>query len=204
MERSISSIPGYRVYDYLLVLYPPEELVNKIQKVQKEFAEKYSSQRTNYAKPYIALATFTNLAMMEERLLQRLHITAMGLAPFKMEIKDFGSLPSHTIYLNIATRLPVQAVVKELKAAQGLMRINGGSKPHFIEDPFVTIGRKLKPWQYEQGWLEYSHRSFTGRFIADSMVLLRRDEGSKSAYRVCSRFDFQNLPVVTKQGSLFL
>ncbi len=204
MEKGISSIPGYRVYDYLLVLYLPEELVNKIQKIQKEFAEKYSSQRANYGKPYIALATFTNLAMMEEKLLQRLHITAMGLASFKMEIKDFGSLPSHTIYLNVPTRLPVQEVVKELKTAQGLMRINGGSKAHFIEDPFVAISRKLKPWQYEQGWLEYSHRSFTGRFIADSMLLLRRDEGSKSAYRVCGRFEFQNLPVTTKQGNLFL
>ena len=68
-------------------------------------------------------------------------------------------------------------------------------KPH--------IARKLKPWQYEQGWLDFSNRQFTGRFIADSMLLLKRKAGEKSAFQVARRFDFMNLPVVTRQGNLF-
>jgi hypothetical protein len=62
----------------------------------------------------------------------------------------------------------------------------------------------LKPWQYEQGWLEYAHRQFTGRFIADGMLLLKREAGTKTGLQVVRRFEFQDLPVTTKQGSLFL
>jgi hypothetical protein len=59
------------------------------------------------------------------------------------------------------------------------------------------------PWQYEQGWLDYSHRHFTGRFIADGMLLLKRRVGTK-AYQIVQRFEFMNLPVTTKQGDLFM
>ncbi len=70
-------------------------------------------------------------------------------------------------------------------------------------EPYITIARKLLPWQYEKGWLEYSHRQFTGRFIADGMLLLKRPEGS-FAWQLVQRFDFMNLPVNTTQGTLFI
>jgi hypothetical protein len=66
----------------------------------------------------------------------------------------------------------------------------------------VTIARKLEPWQYEKGWIEYSNKSFAGRFIADSMILLRRPAG-ESRYQPVRRFEFQNMPVTIKQGELF-
>jgi hypothetical protein len=58
------------------------------------------------------------------------------------------------------------------------------------------------PWQYEKGWLEYSHKSFTGRFVADAMLLLRRRKGDR-AWQIVERMVFQNLPVNTRQGELF-
>jgi 2'-5' RNA ligase len=69
-------------------------------------------------------------------------------------------------------------------------------------EPHVTVARKLQPWQYEKGWLEYSNKSFTGRFIADAMLLLKRPVG-EMRYQIVQRFGFQNLPVTTTQGSLF-
>ncbi|MEO7307107.1 MAG: hypothetical protein ABIR78_00790, partial [Ferruginibacter sp.] len=86
--------------------------------------------------------------------------------------------------------------------AQRLMKFDNDNKPHFILEPHLTIARKLLPWQYEQGWLEYSHKHFTGRFIADSMLLLKRPVGELK-YQILRRFEFQNLPVATKQGELF-
>ena len=82
------------------------------------------------------------------------------------------------------------------------MKLNEENKPHFMLEPHITIGRKLKPWQYEKGWLEYSHKHFTGRFIADGMLLLKRPSGTHK-YQVVQRFEFQNLPVTIKQGELF-
>lgn len=57
------------------------------------------------------------------------------------------------------------------------MKLDTENKPHFMNEPHVTIARKLKPWQYEQGCLEFSHHHFTGKFIADKMMLLRKRAG---------------------------
>ena len=86
---------------------------------------------------------------------------------------------------------------------QRLMKLNDEHKPHFILEPYITLARKLKPWQYEKGWLEMSHKHFTARFIAEGMTLLKRPAG-EIKYQVAQKFSFQNLPVTTKQGELFL
>lgn len=203
METIINTIPGYRVYEYLLVLSPHEELWNRIMKVKEGFADQYKSDHTRWGKPHITLVNFLQYAMMEERIVNRLKTVAMGFPPFKVELKDFGSFPSHTIYINVTSKLPVQNLVKEIRTdGQRLMKLNDDNKPHFIMEPHLTIARKLKPWQYEKGWLEYSNKHFTGRFIADGMTLLRRPEG-EIKYQAVQRFVFQNLPVTTKQGELF-
>ncbi len=202
MQKQIISIPGYRVYEYLLVLQPHEELRAQIQSIKKEFADKYKAPLAFHTKPHITLVNFLSYQMTQERIVNRIGITAMGITPFKVGISGFGSFPSHTIYANVTTKVPIQDVVKELKAAGGLMTLNKDHKPHFIEESHLTICRKLKPWQFEQGWLEYSHRHFSGRFIADSMVLLKRPAG-ETGYQPIMRFEFQALAVNTKQGSFF-
>ncbi|MBI1779899.1 MAG: 2'-5' RNA ligase family protein [Sphingobacteriales bacterium] len=197
------TIPGYRIYEYLLVLNPHEELRNKIMKVKQEFYEKYKAPTAIGGRPHVTLVNFLQYEMMEERLINRLKAIAMGYHPIKVELKDYGSFPSHTIYINITSKVPIQNLVKEIRhESQRLMKLNDDNKPHFIMEPHLTIARRLQPWQYEKGWLEYSHRHFTGRFIADAMLLLKRPVG-ENRYQIAARFDFENLPVNTVQGELF-
>ena len=203
MEPVNIQMPGYNINEYLLVLAPPEELWQKIVRVKEDFSDKYKVPLAKYLKPHIALVNFLTLEMMEEKIIQRLQATAMGIAPFKIELKDYGSYPSHTIFINVISKVPIQNIVRQLKESQRLMKLNKENKPHFIDEPHIGIARKLKPWQYEEGWLEYSHRHFTGRFIADHMLLLKRNANTKLAFQIARRFDFQNLPVITRQGALF-
>jgi 2'-5' RNA ligase len=203
MKTIVNTVPGYRVYEYLLVLSPHEELWNRITEVKKKFAQDYQSEHANGGRAQVALVNFVQYEMMEERILNRLKMVAMGHYPFKVELKDFGSFPSHTIYINVVSKIPVQTLVKGIRSeTQRLMKLNDDNKPHFILEPHLTIARKLKPWQYEKAWLEYSNKSFTGRFIADSMVLLKRQVGEMK-YQTARHFEFQNMPVATKQGELF-
>jgi len=203
MQPIITTLPGYKVNEYLLVLSPHEELRNKIMKVKEEFAETYNAISARWSPVQVGLVTFTQYEMMEERIINRLKTVAMAQYPFKVELKDFGSFPSHTIYINVTSKVPIQNLVKELRAeGQRLMKLNDDNKPHFILEPHLTIARKLKPWQYENGWLEYSNKHFTGRFVANTMLLLKRPVGELK-YQVAGRFEFQNLPVTTKQGELF-
>ena len=202
MKTIIQTIPGYRINEYSLVLSPHEELWQKILKLKKEFAETYKAPTAIWGKPHLTLVRFQQIEMMEERIINRLKTISMGYHPFKVELKDFGSFPSHSIYINVTSKLPVQNLVKEIRSVQQLMKMDKEHKPHFLDEPHFAIARKLVPWQYEKAWLEYSQRQFTGRFIADAMLLLKRREGDK-AYQIAQRFEFMNLPVTTKQGELF-
>ncbi|HEV9036423.1 MAG TPA: hypothetical protein VGQ51_07385 [Puia sp.] len=200
--------------EYQLILSPHEELNNKIRQIRTVFQETYQASSVPGGKANLALARFTQLTMMEERIVQRLRTIAMGFCPFKVELKDFGALPTHSIFINMTSKLPIRALVKEIRDTQRLMKLDKEHKPHFIDEPNILIARKLQPWQFEKGWLEYAGKSFTGRFIADAMLLLRRranavlQEGRgrdtrPGNWQIVGRFEFRNLPVSTRQGELF-
>src|SRR5215213_3643294 len=115
MEPVNIHMPGYRINEYLLVLSPHNELVDRVMTIKKEFSGKYKTDIAKYTKPHITLFNFITWDMMEEKLLQRLQAIAMGVTPFKIELKDYGSFPSHTIFINVTSKLPIQNLVKELK-----------------------------------------------------------------------------------------
>jgi 2'-5' RNA ligase len=202
MKTIVQSIPGYRINEYMVILNPPEDLRNKISQVKKDFSETYKTNINTAGKSHIMLAAFTQYAMLEDRLLNRLKTVAMGIRPFKVELKDYKSFPSHTVYIDITTREPFRNIVKELRDFQQLMKLNKDNKPYFPDEPYITIARKLVPWQFEKGWQEYAHRHFTGRFIADSMLVVKRRQGEK-AWQIAARFDFMDIAVNSRQGQLF-
>ena len=203
MDILTNTAPGYRVYEYLLALAPHEELGQRITAIRQAFAEKYKTEEAGRGRPWVPLVRFTQYALMEERIVHRLQSVATAFPPFKVELKDYGSFPSHTIYIAVTSKLPVQQLVKTIRShTQRLMKMSEEQKPHFIMEPHINIARKLKPAQYEKGWLEYSHRHFTGRFIAESMFLLRRPEG-EGKFQSVLQFSFQDQPVVIRQGDLF-
>jgi 2'-5' RNA ligase len=200
--ESIQSLPGYRMNDYMLVLSPHEELRKRIGQTKKEFATAYKCPKALWGKAHIILARFIQYEMMEERILHRLKSIAMGFYPVKIELKDFGSYPTHSIFIKVVSREPVKALIREIREVQRLLKPDAEHKPYFTEDPHVLLAGKLEKWQYESGWQEYAHRHFTGRFIAESMLLLKQRQGEKS-WQIVERLAFQNLPVAVKQGDLF-
>ena len=197
-------MPGYRIYEYMLILNPHEDLRNRISEMRSEFNKEYAVSGGLGAKPNLGIANFMQYEIKEQAIIKKLKLIAMGFPPFKVELKDFGSFPSHTIFINVTSKLPVQSLVKAVRMeTQSLMKLNDETKPHFFQEPHITIAMKLKPWQYEKGWLAYSHKHFTSRFIADALLLLKRPAGEK-AWQIAERFELQNLPLqVTRQGELF-
>jgi 2'-5' RNA ligase len=201
MNAMLKTTPGYRLNEYKLVIPLPDALQQKISGLRTEFGQNYSF-KPDLGRAHVILIMFSQLEMMEDKIKQRLRSISMGEAPFKIELSGYGSYPSHTIYVNIATREPVKKLIRSFKDIQRILKTDKDHKPHFLQDPMISIARKLKPWQYEKAWLEYSHRQFTGRFIADAVLLLKRPEGT-IPWQIVERMELQNLPVITKQGGLF-
>src|SRR5579872_2309608 len=110
--------------EYLLILNPHEELRNRISQVKKDFSDAYQAPAALGGKPHVTLVRFTQLALMEDRIIQRLRTIAMGFCPFKVELKDFGSFPTHTIFINVLSKLPIRSLVKEVRDIQRLMKLD--------------------------------------------------------------------------------
>lgn len=200
--KKAEPIPGYHYNEYLLVLSPHENLRDKILQVKKEFSEKYKAPAAVYSKPHITLVNFMQFEIREQRLVNHLNSIARSYHPFKVDLKDYGSFPTHTIFINVESKQQVQNIIKELKSAQQLMTLNKENKPHLMDNPHLTVARQLSAWQYEKGWLDFSNRHFTGRFIADNMLLMKRKNGGK--YQLIRRFEFSNLPPEVQQTQLFV
>ena len=187
--------------EYLLVLQPHEALWNEIKSVKEKFAINYSCENARKGLPHITLIRFKQVQATENRIRQSLRNIAKMLLPFKVELKNFGSFPSHTIYITIVSKVPIMNAVKALRQPQKFMKLDKDNKPYFITEPHLTIARKLQPWQYEKGWLEYEHEHFHGRFIADHALLLKRKPGEY--YRPVEKFLFQGEKEEITQGELF-
>ncbi len=187
--------------EYLLVLQPHQALWNEIKFIKEKFATDFDCAAASIGLPHVTLIRFKQYQITEHRIRQALRNGLKTLQPFKIEMKDFGSFPSHTIYINIVSKVQIMNTVKAARQGQNFMKMDTDNKPHFIAEPRVTIARKLLPWQYEKGWLEYSHKNFHGRFIADHALLLKRKQGEK--YKPVEKFLFQNESEEITQGDLF-
>jgi 2'-5' RNA ligase len=188
--------------EYLLVLQPHEALWNEIKLIKEKFASDYSCEQAKKGLPHITLIRFKQVQATENYIRHFLRNNAKTISPFKIELKDFGSFPSHTMYINIVSKVPVISAVKVLRQqAQKFMKMDKDNKPHFITEPHLTIARKLQPWQYEKGWLAYEQAHFHGRFIADHALLLKRKPGEY--YKQVEKFVFKGMKEEIKQAELF-
>ena len=200
MTDFLPQLPGYRVSDYQIILNPHEDLRNRILNIKQEFGEHYNINLYK-GKPHITLVRFKAWEMMEEKIINHLRLTAMSLPPFKLHLKDYGSFPTHTIHIKVESQIPIHQIQVALRSMKRLMKVPDHD-PHFMNEPFIPVAQKLPPDIYEKAWPEYQHRHFTGHFIADNMMLLKKREGSL-AFQIAERLPFMNLPISVKQGDLF-
>jgi len=190
-------------YEYLLLIEPREDLADDIMAIKKEFSEKYQAPQAVSSKPHITLVSFTQYMAFESRIRQRFRQIATERAPMLIELEGFGSFPTHTLFIKVTTRTTVQNLVTKLRTqVQSLLKPDKEHKPHFIMEPHITIARRLKPWQYEKSWSEYNTRPFSAKFMANHMVLLRK-QADGERFTFVERFEFMNMPVCATQAMLF-
>lgn len=196
-----TSMPGYRMYEFLLVLVPHDDLQQKIIKVKQAFYDHYQVPAALVGRPQVTLLRYQQPELMEERILSRLRLVAMGLPPLKIELNGFGNYPMHSFFINIANKNQVKLLVNGFKPLRRLLQY-GLDKPHFIEDPCIPVAIKISKDIFKKALPVYEQKHFTGRFIANEIVVLKRRKDDKK-YKIAERLQLQHLPVHTVQGALF-
>ena len=203
MLISTPSLKSPAVSTYLLLIEPRKDLQERIQHIKQEFYTRYKVFEDTLSHSSLSLVRYSQFQGFETRIVQHLRNIAKQTAPFSIDLKDFGSLPSHTIFINVATTIAFQNLVKNIRTPlQNLMKQDKDHKPHFMPGSNITIAHRLRPWQYEQGWQEYSTKYFSGSFIATTMTLLKKDQDAHK-YNPLEVFEFQNTPIYAKQATLF-
>lgn len=200
MQSAILS--GYATAEYRLVIEPPEALREELLRVKKYFAATYDCAAAALGTPQITLLRFQQYEMIEKRIIHRLQLLVAAQDAFLVALDGFSSFPTHTICFQLTTQEAAKALVKSIRPIQHLLKIDKERKPHFITEPYITLASSLLPWQYEKGWLEMSHTHFSGKFMAEQLVLLRKRGGEKR-YETVQRFVMKNEKMVTVQGALF-
>ena len=200
---------AFQYNEYLIVLTPNEHTSDHINSVKKEFSVKFKTSLVSY-KPQIIILQFIQFEMIEERLLNHLKNISVCYKSFLIKLNDYGSFPSHTIFINIESQLQVRNLVTQLKSVERILNLDKENKAHFFDHFYISVATKLLPWQYEKAWLEYSKAHFAGSFMVDGLTILKRKVEHftdhfqpKGSYKFLKRFQFMNSPVTTAQGELF-
>lgn len=199
MEAIVS--PAYRKMEYLLVIDIPETLRHKIEKAREDLVSAYAIRQPRTGRPHIGLVRFTAWQQMEGKIRNSIQVIAMAQGPFLVEFSDYSGYPMHSIFIQLRTRERVKGLIKALKQARSLMCMTGDA-PHFIEDPVIPLAARLEKNTYLEAMKEYTTRHFNGRFIADSVLMLKREKKTER-YQIVSRFELKHLPVGIQQGELF-
>lgn len=193
-------MPGYRISEYRLIIPLSEALQQTVMQIRKELYDRYRIAIPFELKPALTLLHCHAYEGMEAKLIERIQQVATRNSSFKVELQNFAAYPSHTIYIHVPTRSPFNELTKELKVIKSLTKVPDHD-PHFINEPHLLIAQKLKPFQFTRMWMDCEHTQFTGRFMANSMVLMKRCVANQ--YEEVRRFEFATLAQSIKQGTLF-
>lgn len=191
------------VNDYLLIIQPSDDVKEKVNALKKAFAEAYECPQALHSKPHITLLRFMQYGMNERNIIHKMQVYINRHFSFLVSLSNFGSFPTHTIYINVETKNKIVDVVKSLKPVQSFLKYDKEHKAHFITTPHLTLARKLQPWQYEKGWLEYNNTHFTASFMVNNILLLKRNIEQKH-YTLAATFELMGKKeMIGKQVSLF-
>lgn len=164
-----------RLWEYLLLISPPEDVKCSIGKIKKEVGIKYGSTHAMYSTAHISLVKFLLVKGYERNLLAQLFSFCINRLSFEVSLKNFDVFPRHTLYINVQEN----SGLKNLKKGLTFLLFSSASvheeciKPSKIY--YMTIARNLNPAQFESISREYKSRTIDTSFQARNIILLKRE-----------------------------
>ena len=174
-----------QVWEYLLVISPPEEVRHSIGKIKKEVGIKFGSPHAIHSTAFISLVRFLLVKGCERNLLSLLFSFCVNKMPFEIMLNNFDVFPRHTLYINVLENeglKKLQSGLAALLTRQASVRekyMKANKRHH------MTIAGNLNPVQFSSIANEYGRRQINTSFRAKDVVLLKRiyNENNSGGYR---------------------
>ncbi len=134
------------ICQYFLYIKPAVHVLEKIQDAKSAIREKCNNEISQLSATSVRLISFAGLKENESSLLFHLHKILQGIAPFQLSLKDYGNLPTHTIFIKVASNICLSETIDYIKKS-GKLSSRTIEPPHFLYDFYIPVANKLKPWQ---------------------------------------------------------
>lgn len=183
-------------FEYLLIISPDKNTSQKLAAIKQHFKQVYKCRFAAHLKPHITLIRFFQYQEWESAIKKEFQSFSDRIPPVRIELADFGQFPTHTIYVDVKNREPIQKIVDGMASQSwDWLKPVGKFKPYFSTKPHMTIARRMTGEQFRRGWEDWKDKHFEAVFEAPEMVLLKKQwnqEGKPiGPYKEVAKFSFR-------------
>src|SRR5918993_5825391 len=130
MKLKGTILPGFKTYEYFLILSLPSPIQNDILQLRQEFHRKFETKYQIKGLPSVALVLFLQYETMEEKFIDIFERVASFFAPMEVQLENFGHFPTHSIFMRVVENSPVYELAREIHLqTKGLLQVNKETKP---------------------------------------------------------------------------
>lgn len=177
--------------EYLLMLHVPQHIRNQVKTLREKVAQEFDHYQDKRLQPNITLVNFLQHPQMEEQLINDIDTISKAQSPVAVTLKNFNHFGTDAIYIDVKNPSAIVTLIKELQAHLNLQ----GSQTYFSWQPNIPIVQGLVAEKFKKAYPAFVNSSFDETFIADSMLLLRRDS-AQDHYLVIQEFNFNCMKTV--------
>ncbi|MDF3076644.1 MAG: hypothetical protein K0S09_533 [Sphingobacteriaceae bacterium] len=179
-------------FEHLAIISLPKHTSTKIIDFKYDF-KKYGCEDAIHSKPHVTLFNFIQSGGSGDRVANHLERLLNSFSPMVVNMNGFGQFNSHTLFVNVDSRDPIAEIVKNIRSRFGRL-LKGYDKlsPIYTLKPHITIAKQMSKEQHAAAWAEWKEKDFTDTFVADQIILLRR-QVSIDEQRKCENFKIHRI-----------
>lgn len=189
-------VPASKEYQYLLAINPPPLIRHEVEWLKKKFHRHFDHYQAVVSKPHLQLCSFLASGTKEPELIKKVTAVAARHTAFRLTVKNFNTLSSHTIYLELLNTDDLLNVMADLKSELEL----SPKESRFFSKSHLAIARGLDKEKFSKASAVFCEQEYTASFMASNMVLLKREASQQFAkYEEVKEFNFEAAGAKKKQ-----
>jgi 2'-5' RNA ligase len=174
---------GY--YDYLIVLSPSENIVNRVKKLKGFSLKKIGEYESLYSKAHITVQYWPRKKpLWVEPLIPKLERELQLLPPVDLTINGFDFFNQHsskTIYAKLRSTALIDVWFKQLRKYFNTRSF----------EPHITITKSITDEAFAKLWPTFKNLAWEEQFIVDKLTILKRATiGYDRDYKVFKEMHF--------------
>lgn len=161
-------------FEYMLVVQTGKELGKLILDTRSGFEEAYHLSCREREQPYIRLASFIAKEEMETTIEKWIRRICAAQSSFPVVLNNFSGFPTGKLFVRVQHHEPFRKFAAALSVIDDYIKSYGCPSAKIVSHPHITIAKKLPGDLYTKAMLDYAQRDFSGSFMVQEIVLLKR------------------------------